>query len=135
MFFVVLCFACCGIALLTRKLFHIESVLPGFRFVTAVYPSVDDDVITSPYNSVLAMRELTEKADCVLPIENQVCVGSMCWWCWGGGACYVQISDLPSVPPIVYKMVRYISSTWLKTVVTTLFYITSYNSFAPSPNE
>ena len=43
-----------------------------YRFVTAVYPSADDDVITSPYNSVLAMRELTEKADCVLPIENQV---------------------------------------------------------------
>lgn len=42
-----------------------------YRFVTAVYPSADDDVITSPYNSVLAMRELTEKADCVLPIENQ----------------------------------------------------------------
>ncbi|XP_053382709.1 tubulin epsilon chain-like [Mercenaria mercenaria] len=45
-----------------------------YRFVTAVYPSVDDDVITSPYNSVLAMRELTEKADCVLPIENQALV-------------------------------------------------------------
>ncbi len=42
-----------------------------YRFVTAVYPSIDDDVITSPYNSVLAMRQLTEHADCVLPIENQ----------------------------------------------------------------
>lgn len=44
------------------------------RFVTAVYPSAEDDVITSPYNSVLAMRELTEHADCVLPVENQVSV-------------------------------------------------------------
>ena len=42
-----------------------------FRFVTAVYPSTNDDVITSPYNSVLAMHRLTECADCVLPIENQ----------------------------------------------------------------
>nr|XP_039268620.1 tubulin epsilon chain-like [Styela clava] len=42
-----------------------------YRFVTAVYPSQDDDVITSPYNSVLAMRQLTEYADCVLPIDNQ----------------------------------------------------------------
>ena len=42
------------------------------RFVTAVYPSAEDDVITSPYNSVLAMRELTNHADCVLPVENQV---------------------------------------------------------------
>ncbi|MBN3304362.1 TBE protein, partial [Amia calva] len=42
-----------------------------YRFVTSVYPSAEDDVITSPYNSVLAMRELTDHADCVLPIENQ----------------------------------------------------------------
>lgn len=42
-----------------------------YRFVTAVYPSHDDDVVTSPYNSVLAMHQLTEHADCVLPIENQ----------------------------------------------------------------
>uniref|UniRef100_A0A8C4EQ88 Tubulin epsilon 1 n=1 Tax=Dicentrarchus labrax TaxID=13489 RepID=A0A8C4EQ88_DICLA len=41
------------------------------RIVTSIYPSAEDDVITSPYNSVLAMRELTEHADCVLPIENQ----------------------------------------------------------------
>lgn len=42
-----------------------------YRFVTAVYPSKDDDVITSPYNSVLAMEQLTNNADCVLPIDNQ----------------------------------------------------------------
>ncbi|KAJ7983674.1 hypothetical protein DPEC_G00374200 [Dallia pectoralis] len=41
------------------------------RIVTSVYPSAEDDVITSPYNSVLAMRELTAHADCVLPLENQ----------------------------------------------------------------
>ena len=40
------------------------------RFVNAVYPSDDDDVITSPYNSVLAMNKLTEFADCVMPVEN-----------------------------------------------------------------
>ena len=40
------------------------------RIVTSVYPSKDDDVITSPYNSVLATRELTEHADCVLPVDN-----------------------------------------------------------------
>uniref|UniRef100_A0A8D0BUX2 Tubulin epsilon chain n=1 Tax=Salvator merianae TaxID=96440 RepID=A0A8D0BUX2_SALMN len=42
-----------------------------YRFVTAVYPSREDDVITSPYNSVLAMKELSDYADCVLPIENE----------------------------------------------------------------
>lgn len=42
-----------------------------YRFVTSVYPSSEDDVITSPYNSILAMKELSEHADCVLPIDNQ----------------------------------------------------------------
>jgi hypothetical protein len=42
------------------------------RFVTSIYPSAEDDVITSPYNSILAMKELNEHADCVLPIDNQV---------------------------------------------------------------
>lgn len=48
------------------------------RIVTSIYPSVEDDVITSPYNSVLAMRELTEHADCVLPVENQVPFSTFC---------------------------------------------------------
>ncbi|XP_051510786.1 tubulin epsilon chain-like isoform X1 [Myxocyprinus asiaticus] len=42
-----------------------------YRIVTSVYPTAEDDVITSPYNSVLAMKELTEHADCVLPVDNQ----------------------------------------------------------------
>ncbi|CAM9206494.1 unnamed protein product [Discosporangium mesarthrocarpum] len=41
-----------------------------YRFSTAVFPSGDDDVITSPYNTVLALRELTAHADCVLPVDN-----------------------------------------------------------------
>jgi len=31
------------------------------------------------------------------------------------------------------KIVYYITSAWRKTIVTTLFYMTSYNSFTPSP--
>jgi tubulin epsilon len=42
-----------------------------YRFTCAIFPSEDDDVVTSPYNSVLALNELTEHADCVLPIENE----------------------------------------------------------------
>lgn len=50
----------------------IEDTFPEvYRFTTAVFPSKDDDVITSPYNSVLSVSELIEHADCVLPIENQ----------------------------------------------------------------
>ena len=45
-----------------------------YRFVTSVYPSEDDDVVTSPYNSVLAMNQLTCFADCVTPVENQALI-------------------------------------------------------------
>jgi tubulin epsilon len=41
-----------------------------YRFSASVFPSEDNDVVTSPYNSVLATRELIEYADCVLPIDN-----------------------------------------------------------------
>lgn len=41
-----------------------------YRFTCSVFPSEDDDVITSPYNAMLSLAELTEHADCVLPIEN-----------------------------------------------------------------
>lgn len=62
-----------GSGLGSRVLSLLEEEFPEVcRIVTAVYPSAEDDVVTSPYNSVLAMRELTEHADCVLPIENQV---------------------------------------------------------------
>ncbi|XP_059501353.1 tubulin epsilon chain isoform X2 [Stegostoma tigrinum] len=61
-----------GSGLGTFVLSLLEDEFPEvYRFVTSIYPSADDDVITSPYNSVLAMKELTEHADCVLPIENQ----------------------------------------------------------------
>ena len=42
-----------------------------YRFTTAVIPSRNDDVVTSPYNSMLSLNELARHADCVLPIENQ----------------------------------------------------------------
>ena len=41
-----------------------------YRFAVCVFPSEDNDVVTSPYNSVLATKELIEHADCVLPIDN-----------------------------------------------------------------
>ncbi|XP_062267840.1 tubulin epsilon chain isoform X2 [Platichthys flesus] len=61
-----------GSGLGTRVLSLLEEEFPEVcRIVTSVYPSAEDDVITSPYNSVLAMKELTEHADCVIPVENQ----------------------------------------------------------------
>ncbi|KAM5256536.1 tubulin epsilon chain [Ctenodactylus gundi] len=61
-----------GSGLGTCVLKMLEDEFPEvYRFVISVYPSQEDDVITSPYNSVLAMRELSEHADCVLPVDNQ----------------------------------------------------------------
>lgn len=40
-----------------------------FRFSTVVLP--EDDVVTGPYNSLLALHQLKEHADCAIPIENQ----------------------------------------------------------------
>jgi tubulin epsilon len=46
-----------------------------FRFSTVVFP--EDDVVTGPYNSVLAMSVLTEHADCVLPVDNEALIGML----------------------------------------------------------
>jgi tubulin epsilon len=41
------------------------------RFSTCVYPSEEgNDVITSPYNILLATKELIQSADCVFPLSN-----------------------------------------------------------------
>ena len=42
-----------------------------FKFSACVFPSEDDDVITSPYNSMLALNVLINSADCILPVDNQ----------------------------------------------------------------
>ena len=42
-----------------------------FKFTLSVFPSKDDDVITSPYNSVLSLNHLINNADCVLPVDNE----------------------------------------------------------------
>ncbi|KAI9218933.1 Tubulin/FtsZ, GTPase domain-containing protein [Blastocladiella britannica] len=44
----------------------------AYQFATVVAPAPNaDDVVTSPYNTVLALAQLTEHADAVLPIDNQ----------------------------------------------------------------
>lgn len=39
-----------------------------------MFPSQNDDVVTSPYNSMLSLYELMKHADCVLPIDNQALI-------------------------------------------------------------
>ncbi|XP_043671542.1 tubulin epsilon chain-like isoform X2 [Vespula pensylvanica] len=40
------------------------------RLVSCIYPAGMEDVITGPYNTLLATRELIEHATCVFPAEN-----------------------------------------------------------------
>jgi tubulin epsilon len=54
---------------------QLEDYYPGiFRFTASVFPSKNDDVITSPYNSLLALNKLIEHADCVIPIDNEALI-------------------------------------------------------------
>ncbi|KAJ3030038.1 UNVERIFIED_CONTAM: Tubulin epsilon chain [Siphonaria sp. JEL0065] len=45
-----------------------------YRFATAICPSEDDDVVTSPYNTMLSVSHLIKSADCVLPVENEALI-------------------------------------------------------------
>jgi len=42
-------------------------------------------------------------------------------------------ADLTTITVIHWKIAQRISRAWCKTIVTTSFYIRSYNNFAPSP--
>lgn len=64
-----------GSGLGTYILESLEDYLPEvFRFVCCVSPSKDDDVITSPYNTMLATRSLINSAHCVLPVSNDALI-------------------------------------------------------------
>lgn len=61
-----------GSGLGTYILSLLEEEFPEiFRFTASVFPSKDDDVVTSPYNSFFSLYEIMKHADCSLPIDNQ----------------------------------------------------------------
>mmetsp|Transcript_17923 Transcript_17923/g.32719 ORF Transcript_17923/g.32719 Transcript_17923/m.32719 type:complete len:435 (-) Transcript_17923:313-1617(-) len=45
-----------------------------YRLASSVFPSEDDDVVTSPYNAMLSLARLVEHADIALPLENQALI-------------------------------------------------------------
>jgi len=49
----------------------VVALMPAHPFLPPAAVLPHDDVVTAPYNSVLALRELTDHADCVLPIHNE----------------------------------------------------------------
>lgn len=60
-----------GSGLGTRVLGMLDDDFPHiFRICPVVFPSRVDDVVTAPYNSCFALKELIEHADCVLPLDN-----------------------------------------------------------------
>ena len=72
------CFSLChslgggtGSGLGTYLLGALEEEFPKqLRFATSVFPSAEDDVITSPYNAMLATAQLSAHADAVFPVDN-----------------------------------------------------------------
>ncbi|KAJ3331043.1 Tubulin epsilon chain [Blyttiomyces sp. JEL0837] len=58
-----------GLGSYILELLH-EEFPEVYKFSTALLPSETDDVVTSPYNTMLAMNKLVESVDCILPIEN-----------------------------------------------------------------
>ena len=42
-----------------------------FKFTLNVFPSKDNDIITSPYNSILSLNHLINNLDFVLPVDNE----------------------------------------------------------------
>lgn len=42
-----------------------------YKFMVSVVPSPNDDVVTSPYNTILSLNAMHKMADCVLPVDNQ----------------------------------------------------------------
>ena len=61
-----------GSGLGTYILSQLADTYPGaYRFTSSIFPSANDDVITSPYNAFFALSELKQHADCVFPMENE----------------------------------------------------------------
>ena len=55
----------------SRILEELQDEYPSiYRFVSAVFPQHNDDVVTSPYNAMLSLSKLIDHADCVLPVDN-----------------------------------------------------------------
>ncbi|KAF5219353.1 putative epsilon tubulin [Trypanosoma cruzi] len=60
-----------GSGLGTRVLGMLEEEFPHiFRICPVVMPGAVDDVVTAPYNTAFAVRELIEHADAVVPLDN-----------------------------------------------------------------
>ncbi|XP_048505221.1 tubulin epsilon chain-like isoform X2 [Athalia rosae] len=61
-----------GSGLGTATLSFLQDSYPHVdRFASCVFPAGSEDVVTAPYNVILATRELIDHATCVFPAENK----------------------------------------------------------------
>ncbi|KAJ3078655.1 Tubulin epsilon chain, partial [Physocladia obscura] len=85
-----------------------------YRFATVVSPSpTSDDVITSPYNTLLSLAKLVAHADCILPIDNQaladICRRSVD--IGGGGGVKKSASGFDDMNNIVANLISNLTSS------------------------
>ncbi|XP_066996281.2 tubulin epsilon chain isoform X2 [Anabrus simplex] len=99
-----------------RNLFDAASLLTNYPgsannwLVTCVYPGGIEDVITAPYNVILSMKELTDHASCVLPVDNKALLDICSRLRSGHGS-----SDMPKKPfddmnTVVVNMLLHLTS-------------------------
>ncbi|XP_066996275.2 tubulin epsilon chain isoform X1 [Anabrus simplex] len=100
-----------GSGLGTAVLDLLEEQYPHIdRLVTCVYPGGIEDVITAPYNVILSMKELTDHASCVLPVDNKALLDICSRLRSGHGS-----SDMPKKPfddmnTVVVNMLLHLTS-------------------------
>lgn len=86
------------------------------RFVSTVYPANTQDVITAPYNVLLATKELLEHATCVFPVDNDAL----------SDICYSQIRKKDNVDQAMYNSICRPFQDMNSIIVNMLLHLTRY---------
>ncbi|KAK0168310.1 hypothetical protein PV327_002131 [Microctonus hyperodae] len=94
------------------------------RFVSTVYPASTQDVITAPYNVLLATKELLEHATCVFPADNDAL----------SDICYSQIRKKDNVDQAMYNSICRPFQDMNSIIVNMLLHLTSGARFPGNLN-
>lgn len=86
-----------------------------YRITASLFPSDNDDVVTSPYNALLATSRLVDSADCVFAIENQALFDVMATASRGekneGSTAGATLTEPPQAPVSRYSPVSAAAAT------------------------
>ncbi|XP_076249372.1 tubulin epsilon chain [Calliopsis andreniformis] len=94
------------------------------RLVSCVYPTVMQDVVTAPYNALLATQELIDYATCVFPVENQSLLD----------ICNTQLNKKENMDQIMYNISCKPFQDMNSIVVNMLLHLTSGSRFPGTLN-